>query len=150
MKFKKVLVTTDFSTNSLRALRYLKKDAATTIILFTVVDDWTKSNLYAPQTIHRELYKDAKSKMQERAEADLEKLAKKYFGKRKVVCEAVVSSKEPADEIVKYAAKAKVDAIVMATHGRGKLGSVFLGSNAQKVMHKVRIPLVLIPRSMPV
>ena len=50
---------------------------------------------------------------------------------------------DPATEIVRVAEERGVDQIVMGTHGRGVLGSLFLGSVAQRVLHLSKVPVLL-------
>jgi nucleotide-binding universal stress UspA family protein len=50
---------------------------------------------------------------------------------------------DPAAEIVRIAEEQGVDQIVMGTHGRGALGSLFLGSVAQRVVHLSKVPVLL-------
>ena len=51
---------------------------------------------------------------------------------------------QPAGEIVRVAHELGADQIVMGTHGRGAVGSLFLGSVAQRVAHLTRVPLLLV------
>lgn len=51
---------------------------------------------------------------------------------------------EPAAEIVRVADERGVDQIVMGTHGRGPVGSLFLGSVAQRVVHLSKLPVLLV------
>jgi nucleotide-binding universal stress UspA family protein len=51
---------------------------------------------------------------------------------------------EPAAEILRVAAEQGVDQIVMGTHGRGALGTLFLGSVAQRVLHGAKLPVLLV------
>jgi nucleotide-binding universal stress UspA family protein len=48
-----------------------------------------------------------------------------------------------ADEIHSAAERHKADAIAMATHGRGGLGRIFLGSVAERVLNESSWPLLL-------
>jgi nucleotide-binding universal stress UspA family protein len=50
----------------------------------------------------------------------------------------------PADEILRTAAKEHADLIVMATHGRTGISSVWLGSVAMKVIQRATRPVLLI------
>lgn len=49
-----------------------------------------------------------------------------------------------ANEIVRVANERGVDQIVMGTHGKGVLGSLFLGSVAQRVVHLSTVPVLLV------
>jgi len=51
---------------------------------------------------------------------------------------------QPAAEIVRLATALGVDQIVMGTHGRGAMGSLFLGSVAQRVLHLATLPVLLV------
>ncbi len=51
---------------------------------------------------------------------------------------------EPAAEILRIAAEQGVDQIVMGTHGRGALGTLFIGSVAQRVLHGAQVPVLLV------
>lgn len=48
-------------------------------------------------------------------------------------------------EILKAADEQDVDVIVMGTHGKGALAHTFLGSVAEKVLHKSKRPVFVIP-----
>jgi len=49
-----------------------------------------------------------------------------------------------ANEIARVAEEQGVDQIVMGTHGKGALGSLFLGSTAQRVVHLAKMPVLLV------
>lgn len=51
---------------------------------------------------------------------------------------------EPAAEIVRVASEGGVDQIVMGTHGRGAVGSLLIGSVAQRVLHLAGVPVLLV------
>ena len=51
---------------------------------------------------------------------------------------------KPGDQILGSAAERHADMIAMATHGRGGIGRLLLGSVAQHVLHRTEIPLLLI------
>lgn len=70
---------------------------------------------------------------------------------RKLLAAAGLQGKEvrlignnPGDEIAAYAKKAKLDILVLGSHGRGALRSVTLGSVSTRVAAKCRTPLLLI------
>lgn len=49
-----------------------------------------------------------------------------------------------ANEIVRIAREQKVDQIAMGTRGMGAVGSVVLGSVAQRVIHQSPVPVLLV------
>ena len=49
-----------------------------------------------------------------------------------------------ADEIVRKAQEIGADAIVMGTHGHGRLAGILIGSIALKVLHLSPIPVTLV------
>ena len=57
---------------------------------------------------------------------------------------AHLSSGEPSDEILAYAAKIHCDLIVMATHGHRFLADLVLGSVSNEVRHRTDIPVLLV------
>lgn len=50
----------------------------------------------------------------------------------------------PAEEIVRVAAQSGVDQILMGTHGRSTMGTLFMGSVAQRVVHLAPMPVTLV------
>jgi len=62
-----------------------------------------------------------------------------------IACTAVVLfDPKPWEGILKAARSRKCDAIVMASHGRGGLGGVFVGSETQRVLAHSKIPVLVI------
>jgi nucleotide-binding universal stress UspA family protein len=51
----------------------------------------------------------------------------------------------PADEIVTYAKKSKIDLIVMGTHGRRVGTRPLIGSTADRVIHLAPCPILIVP-----
>jgi len=51
---------------------------------------------------------------------------------------------EPAAEIARAAKSKRADLLVMGTHGRGAVGSLLVGSVAQRVVHLSEVPVVLV------
>ncbi len=51
---------------------------------------------------------------------------------------------DPAQEIARLGAELDCDAIVMGTHGRGRIAGLVMGSVATKVVHLSTLPVVLV------
>lgn len=72
-----------------------------------------------------------------------EALAKaRACGLQQVVTEAAVGV--PATEIARVATERAVDQIVIGTHGRNALAGLVMGSVAQRVVHLVSMPVLLV------
>ncbi len=81
--------------------------------------------------------------LQEEA-ADYLKQTAKLFEERGILVSTTMIVGSPASEILKYIEKQKVDLVVMSTHGRTGFGRWILGSVADKILHSVEVPLLLI------
>lgn len=77
----------------------------------------------------------------EAAEQGLERISRST--QSQVTKRSVVSG-PPAEEIVRYARDAKVDLIVLGTHGRTGLAHVLLGSVAEKIVRKAPCPVLTV------
>jgi nucleotide-binding universal stress UspA family protein len=56
----------------------------------------------------------------------------------------ILKDDPPWRGILKAARAAKCDAVVMASHGRGGLGGLILGSETQQVLARSKIPVVVV------
>lgn len=61
-----------------------------------------------------------------------------------LVVEARLTYGDPADEILKLSEELGADIIVMATHGRGGLAGLLIGSVATRVVQAARVPVLLV------
>jgi len=58
---------------------------------------------------------------------------------------SLVEGSRPATAILDVAEREQVDLIMLATHGRGGMDRLMLGSVADRVVHHSRCPVLLIP-----
>jgi nucleotide-binding universal stress UspA family protein len=79
-----------------------------------------------------------------RDRAELLAQAKAELERAGVRCTAFVEVGDPADTIVARATGWNADLIVMGTHGRSAIGSLLLGSVAQKVLQRASVPVMLV------
>lgn len=95
---------------------------------------------YLPDTIqgNQELFRQATS----HAKDYLTEMAWKVKDGVSQVETEVTVSEHPGQAIVDFAESNEFDAIAMATHGRGGLGRLALGSVADKVIRATRIPVL--------
>jgi nucleotide-binding universal stress UspA family protein len=62
-----------------------------------------------------------------------------------IVCHArTVEGLQPWEAIVEHAAKERCDLIVMGSHGRSGLASLFLGSETRDVLSHSKVPVLLV------
>ena len=141
--FKEIIVPTDFSEHSLRALDYAieiadKFRSRLTIIyviepLLQAADvSWTTVDFEQLNLAHKEsAQKQLGQLVEERIPKGMAVETKTLFGK-------------PFVEILKEAKADNADLIVMATHGRGAISHILMGSTAEKVVRKAPCPVLTV------
>jgi nucleotide-binding universal stress UspA family protein len=97
------------------------------------------SSRMLPATASRML-EMASQDAQESIQADLTSLHEQGF-----IASAHVLRGDPAKTIIKAAAAAKVDLIVLATHGKKGMEAFWAGSVANKICSQSKAPLLLVP-----
>jgi nucleotide-binding universal stress UspA family protein len=144
--FKHILIPTDGSTVSKKAavaaVEFARSEGARVTALFAapaptpvVYQDFLPVGLTTPEA-HAEV---------------IRKAAERYLGvvqaaarKANVPCDAVwVTNDFPAEAIVAEARKRKCDLVFMASHGRGGLARVLLGSQTHKVVTGAGVPVLV-------
>jgi nucleotide-binding universal stress UspA family protein len=141
--FKEIVVPTDFSEYSLRAIDYGVEIAArfdSHLTLAYVVEPllqtadltWTTVDFEELNKSHREM-----------AEKQLHGIIVERIPKG-IRCDSVVLFGKPFLEILKYAKDQNADMIVMATHGRGAISHLLMGSTAEKVVRKAPCPVLTV------
>jgi nucleotide-binding universal stress UspA family protein len=153
-KFKKILYATDLSENSAYAFRYAINSAqqhGAKIHILHVLEEIRSAHLlpYFDMEKILEIREKGKEEIKGRIQKRLEAFCQKEFMKDPE-CHGLVASTEvvegdPAAEILRKADELGVDLVVMGTHGKGLLEHAFLGSVAEKVLHRTKIPVLTIP-----
>lgn len=145
---ERILVTTDFSTDSERAFEhaaYLAKMDGSKVTLLTVVSDWeVPHNLY-PYLAAPERIEEYRRYLSEEAARQLKKYKEKFHG-QDVETKVITSIKPVAQEIADYARQTGTNLIIMSSHGRGALGNLFLGSVLQAVLKLAPCPVLVVPK----
>ena len=59
--------------------------------------------------------------------------------------QAVVTEGTPADDILNAAGRRRADLIVLGTRGAGNVARLLLGSTAQRVLRRARVPVLTVP-----
>ncbi len=146
--YKHILVPTDGSKLSLKAAREaaaLARTLKARITAIYVIAPYMPVLESEGAILHNYGYDErtyAKA-TEAHAVAALAKVAA-FAAAAKVKCTEVhVIGPQPWDAILKAAKKGKCDLIVMASHGRKGLASLFLGSETQKVLAHSAIPVLV-------
>ena len=140
---KKILVPVDFSDNSKKvfkeAVEVAGKFGAELVCLFVVQSFDDYSGFYVPHMpivqFQDEMQASAEKKM---AEFLTDNLPAGQAGSSKVIVGDV------GEEIVAFAAREKIDMIVMGTHGYKGLERVLFGSVAEQVVKTASCPVLTI------
>ncbi|GAB6183741.1 universal stress protein [Thermodesulfovibrio hydrogeniphilus] len=145
MKFKKILLSTDFSDESLYALSYAvdmaKMFNAKLYLMHVIYDIEKASNLHIPHPSLTDLYKDLES----HAKRNLESFgADMREGLTDV--ETVVRKGIPYEEIIKFAAENNIDLIVIGTLQRSGVERFFVGSTTQRVIRNAPCPVLVVTK----
>lgn len=149
MRFEKILVTTDFSEESLAAVEFAsyqaKMEGSEVHIVTIVADTFVPVGLfdYIPNPSELETQRDA---VIQAAKKRLSVIAKEKFHEQRISTEVLVSLKPAAQEIADHAQKLGVNLIVMGSRGAGALGAFVLGSVVQKTIQLSSVPVLVIPK----
>ena len=149
LSFKIIMVPTNFSDNSLRALPYAvslaeRYDAKLKLVYVNVpslqVSDvaWVAMDDRSTSGEHMD-----------KARRTLEKIVLDQIP-REVPVDAELLTGDPVDSVVEYARDNGVDLIVMATHGRGGISHVLMGSVAEHIVRKAPCPVLTLKQPMAV
>ncbi len=141
LKFNLVVVPTDFSDHSLRALPYAvgfaEQFGARLALVYVLEPSLQLSDIAWVGVDERAVDADHMS----HARASLDHLARERVPDE-IACETHVLHGHPVDAIVEFASESGADLIVMATHGRSGLSHVLMGSIAENVVRRAPCPVL--------
>ena len=144
----KILVPTDGSKAARKAAIYavdLAKQLNASVIALSVIDKRSFAGQAAPagKTL-RHVAEPIEDYLREAAEGyagEIEKLC----AKNEVLSKTVIITGHPVEAIVKEAVRAKVDLIIMGSHGKSALAAAVLGSVTYGVIHNdTKIPVLIV------
>lgn len=145
--FHRVLVPLDGSARARRAVEpaaRLLDDPAGALILLRVVVPVTLTGL-GPADVPSGVDVSATEAMEEEAEQRLDETARKVGERLGLAVESrVVRHPHPAEAVLRAVSETEADAAAVATHGRGGLQRVLLGSVADKVVRGARTPVLVV------
>jgi nucleotide-binding universal stress UspA family protein len=145
--YQKMLVPLDGSELSECSLEHVKAVASgcrvPETVLLRVVEPLSAEAVSTLAQAGGDVLREAELDIQNKARQYLDKI-KNRLKKDGLAVKAVVVDGRPADEILDYAKKNKIDLIVMASHGKSGISRWFFGSVAQKVMQHATVPVLMV------
>ena len=145
--YKKILVATDGTKLSQKAIEAASElavnfDAVLTIV--RVVPPYQKTFFDGSSMLSIKEMTAIEKEWEDKAQASLNQLLKTTVGKHLSVNAVVTKSSNVSDALLKVAKKSKADLIVMASHGRGGIKRVLLGSETLQVLTHSEVPVLVI------
>lgn len=144
----KILVPTDGSKAAQKAAKYavdLAKQLGASVIVISVID----KRSFVGQTVPaaktpRHLIEPLEDYLREAAEG-YTGVIKKLCDKNAVRSKIVITVGHPVEDIVKEAARSRVDMIILGPRGKSPFAAAVLGSVTYGVIHKeTKIPVLLV------
>ena len=139
--FSKFLAPVDGSENAARALDQalvLAKSTGAAVTAMHVIE--------RPPTVYVESQKvlnELLANYRKESAKILDK-CKEAAQKRGVELETVIAEGDAASNITGYAEKESFDLIVIGSRGLGKLKEALLGSTSNKVLHRAKVPVMIV------
>jgi universal stress protein A len=140
---QRILVPIDFSEHSKNALKYAIPFAqqfhASLDLLYVV-----EPTIYPADFSFGQIgFPNVEEELRTRGTQELENLIEKEIA-GKVEARRVVCIGKPFYEINLYAEEAKIDLIIIATHGHSGMEQILFGSTAEKVVRKAPCPVLVV------
>ena len=156
-KIREILYATDLTKNSAYAFRYAviaAQNFASQIHILHVlekvpssVEGFLKGNLDALQL--SKSWEERRGEQLKRIHQRLSEFVKRELNNdpstMKGVASISVVEGDPAIEILQKADELNCDLVIMGTHGHGVVGHTFLGSVAERVLHRISKPVFIVP-----
>lgn len=136
--YTKILIAlenSDADRTVLEHVQQLAKLTGASLLLVHVADGWAARHYDELALRESEEMKEDRAYL----ERIQEQLAARGFATR-----TRLAMGDPATELVRVAAEEHVDLIAMSTHGHRLLNDIIRGSTADRVRHKVAVPVLMI------
>lgn len=144
---EKLLVTTDFSTNSKAGIRFalqMQSQSNCSLVFYHAI------SVSKPTSWNDKKYKSFQAEKIDENLKNLEDFVTeigKQSGFKTLNCEYVAETGTETDEmIIRYAKKIKANFICLSTHGAGRIRKI-LGTNASELITTSPIPVIVVPKS---
>lgn len=142
--FPKILVPTDFSENSEKALEYavhLSENCGSSVVLLHVIQTLASYPLFVSGIVTEA---DLRREMEKEAEDRLKAMVQ-HQENEKVKIEIRLRFGDPHEEILAGTREEGASLIVMGTHGRTGLSRALIGSVAERVVRRALFPVLTVP-----
>jgi nucleotide-binding universal stress UspA family protein len=136
--YQRILVAIEHSSADRAVLTHIEQLAGLTrarLLLVHVADGWAARHFEDLKLRESEEIKDDR--------AYLEGLCQ-HFTTRGLEARGRLALGDPATELVKVAQEEQVDLIAMSTHGHRFLNDLIRGSTADRVRHRVTVPVLMV------
>ncbi|MBB4038493.1 nucleotide-binding universal stress UspA family protein [Microvirga flocculans] len=143
--YKTILIATDGSSLSARAVEHgtnLAKALGAAVLLLTVTERFHVFAVEADQL--EETPSTFKEHMQKQAERTLAEASEIARGLGIDARTLHLEDDAPYQAIIRTAESQRCDLIVMASHGRGGVSALLLGSETMKVLTHSKIPVLVV------
>jgi nucleotide-binding universal stress UspA family protein len=152
MTFSHVLIATDFSEASLKALEYLNQCPiqAQKFTLLHVLTDWEVPVGYYEAFPSADLVESWREKARKHCQEKVSALVREYAKSRNMEGISVFSRQHAASEITAFAASHSCDLLIMGSKGASALATLTLGSVVQSVIGSCSCPVMILPAAMTV
>ena len=144
MRFRKILVPSDFSQASLHALHYaidFAKRFNTQLHLLHVTEDLPVLSYVDYEGFDLSGFA---ARLREDAEGEFERLLRETPDLGDLQTQTAIQSGVPYMAIINEAKEEDCDLIILATHGRSGLGHFLMGSVAEKVVRNSPCPVLTV------
>lgn len=145
--YKKIVVATDgskLSKMAVKAASDLAVDFGAVLTLVRVVPPFGKTFVDGSSVLSVKEMQEIEKEWTQQAQASLDQLLKNTVAKHISVNTVVTTSSNVSDALIKAAKKSKADLMVMASHGRGGIKRLLIGSETLQVLTHSEIPVLVI------
>jgi len=142
MRFKNILVPTDFSDASRHAMHYaigFCKKFGSSLCLLHVMEDLPVPTLSAYEGIDIGVYRE---RLEEDSKLQMERLIRETPDLGDINLKTKTRNGVPYMEIIDEAKESETDLIILATHGRSGLSHFLMGSVAEKIVRNSPCPVL--------
>ena len=143
--YKKILIATDGSSLAARAVEHgtnLAKTLGVPVVLLTVTERFHVFALASDQL--EETPSSFRDHMREQAERTLSEASDIARNLGVEATSLHMEDDTPYQAIIRTAEEQRCDVIVMASHGRGGVSALLLGSETMKVLAHSKIPVLVV------